>query len=86
MVWPKPDEDKTSFSVIRLIGLKVEMRWLVLVGLSLVEVVYRLSLASFASMLAIRRGISSLLAKMDWTVVLRLLIAGWISLTAVLNR
>ena len=57
-----------------------------LVGLSLVEVVYRLSLASFLSMLAIRRGISTLLAKIHWTVALRLLIAGWISLTDVLNR
>ena len=46
-----------------------------LVGLSLVDVVYRLSLASFLSMLAIRRGISALLAKIHWTVVLRLLIA-----------
>lgn len=62
------------------------MRWLMLVGLSLVEVVYRLSLAIFLSMLAIRRGISALLAKIHWTAVLRLLIAGWISLTEVLNR
>ena len=86
MVWPKPGGDKISFSAIRLIGRTVETRWLELVGLSLVEVVCRLSLASFVSMPAIRRGISSLLAKMDWTVVLRLFIADWISLTEVLNR
>ena len=56
------------------------------VGLSIVEVAYRLSPAIFVSILAIRRGISSLLAKIVWTVVLRLLIDDWISLTEVLGH